>query len=242
VNRTLAARYFADEDPVGKQILILTTPPLPIQIVGVLDDIREGPLDAPIPPVLYFPFAQSPDTDFTLVVRTSQAERSLLPVLAATIRQSDPGIAPVDGMTLSDRISDSQSAYLRRSVVCLVGGFAALSLLLSVVGLYSVVAYSVGRRTREFAIRVALGALPGSIFQLILMEAGRLIAFGVVVGLGCSVGVATLMRGLLFGVGPWDVPTLTAAAGVLGASALLASFIPARRATRVDPMVALRYE
>jgi macrolide transport system ATP-binding/permease protein len=241
-NRALAARYFADEDPVGKQIAILTNPPLPVQIVGVVDDIREGPLDAPVPPVLYFPFEQSPDTDFTLVVRTSQAERALLPVLAATIRESDPSLVPVNGRTMNDRISDSESAYLHRSLVWVAGGFAVLSLLLSAVGLYGVVAYSVSRRSREIGIRIALGAQRQSIFQLILGEVGWLIGFGMMIGIGCSLGATTLMRGLLFGVSSWDVPSLAAGTGVLGISALLASLVPARRASKVDPMVALRYE
>jgi macrolide transport system ATP-binding/permease protein len=242
VNRALAARYFADGDPVGKQISILTNPPLPVQIVGLVDDIREGPLDTPVPPVLYFPFEQSPDTDFTLVVRTSQAERSLLPVLTATIRESDPSLVPVDGMTMNDRISDSESAYLHRSLLWVAGGFAVLSLLLSVVGLYGVVAYSVSRRNREIGIRIALGAPCQSIFRLILREAGWLIGFGIMIGIGSSLGATTLLRGLLFGVGPWDVPTLAAAASVLGISALLGSLLPASRASKVDPIVALRCE
>jgi predicted permease len=242
VNRALAARYFTGEVPIGKQISILTTPPLPVQIVGIVDDIREGPLDAAIPPVLYFPFAQSPDTDFTLVVRTSQAEGTLLPVLAAAVRKFDRALVPLDGMTMSDRISESQSAYLHRSLVWVVGGFAAVSLLLSVVGLYGVVAYAVSRRNREFGIRMALGAQPRLIFLLILREVGWLAALGIVAGLGCSLSVTAFMRGLLFGVSSWDVPTLAAAAGLLGASGLLAGFIPAWWAMRVDPMVALRYE
>ena len=186
--------------------------------------------------------AQSPDTDFTLVVRTSQAEGTLLPVLAASVRQFDPALVSLDGMTMSDRISESQSAYLHRSLVWVVGGFAAVSLLLSVVGLYGVVAYAVSRRNREFGIRMALGAQPRLIFLLILREVGWLAALGIVAGLGCSLSVTAFMRGLLFGVSSWDVPTLAAAAGVLGVSGLLAGFIPAWRAMRVDPMVALRYE
>jgi macrolide transport system ATP-binding/permease protein len=242
VNRALARRFFVSDNPVGKQISILSDPLMPVQIVGVVDDIREGPLDAEIPPVLYFPFEQSPDTDFMVVVRTSPSERALLPALATTIRGFGGDLAAVDGMAMSDRISESQSAYLRRSLASVGGGFAALSMLLSVVGLYGVVAYAVSRRSREFGIRMALGAQSGAIFQLILREAGWLIAFGIAAGLGCSLGVTTLMRGLLFDVRSWDIPTLAGAAFLLGLSALLASLIPARRAMKVDPMVALRYE
>ena len=141
---------------------------------------------------------------------------------------------------MSDRINDS--AYLQRSSAWLVGSFAALALLLGVVGLYGVVAYSVSQRTREIGVRMALGAQRSSVYQLILKEAAWLIGAGVVIGLGCSVAAATLIRGLLFGVRSWDVPTLAAVAGVLGISALLASFIPARRAASVNPVDALRAE
>jgi ABC-type antimicrobial peptide transport system permease subunit len=199
-------------------------------------------LDTAIPPVLYRPFNQSTDTYLGLVVRTSQAEGSLLPALAATIRQIDPGIVTIGGMAMTDRIDDSASAYIHRSLAWLVGGFAALALLLGVVGLYGVVAYSVSQRNREIGIRMALGAQPRSVYRLILKEAGWLTAFGILMGLVCSVAAATLMRGLLFGIRSWDVATLAAVAGVLGISAMLASFIPARRAASVNPVEALRAE
>ena len=143
---------------------------------------------------------------------------------------------------MTDRIDDSPSAYLHRSSAWLVGGFAALALLMGVVGLYGVIAYSVSQRRREIGIRMALGAQPRSVYRLILKEAGWLTAFGIVIGMVCSVAAATLMRGLLFGVRSWDVPTLAAVAGVLGISSLLASFIPARRAAKVNPTEALRAE
>ena len=242
VNQAFARRYFPGEDPLGKQISYHSTPPVPIEIVGIVEDIRQGPLDTAIPPVLYRPFNQSTDTYFGLVVRTSQAGRSLLPALTATIRQIDPGIVTIGGMTMTDRIDDSASAYIHRSLAWLVGGFAALALLLGVVGLYGVVAYSVSQRNREIGIRMALGAQPRSVYRLILKEAGWLTAFGILMGLVCSVAAATLMRGLLFGVRSWDVATLAAVACVLGISAMLASFVPARRAASVNPVEALRAE
>jgi macrolide transport system ATP-binding/permease protein len=143
---------------------------------------------------------------------------------------------------MTDRINDSPSAYLHRSSAWLVGGFAVLALLLGVVGLYGVVAYSVSQRTREIGVRMALGAQRSSVYRLILAEASWLTAVGIVLGLVCSVVAATLMRGLLFGVRSWDVPTLTAVAAVLGVFALLASYIPARRAASVNPVDALRAE
>lgn len=242
VNRAFARRYFPAEDAVGKQITSNSTPPVITQIVGIVDDIREGPLDTAIPPVLYLPFDQSPDNYFSLVVRTSQDERPLLPLLAATIRGIDSAIVPLKGMTMTAQIQDSPSAYLHRSLAWLVGAFAAMAVLLGVVGLYGVVAYSVSQRSREIGIRIALGARPRSIYELILSEAGRLILSGIAIGVGCAIGAAGLMRGMLFGIRSWDVPTLAAVAGVLSLAALLASLIPARRAASVDPVESLRAE
>ena len=143
---------------------------------------------------------------------------------------------------MSDRITDSPVAYLHRSSVWLLGGFAALALLLGIVGLYGVIAYAVSQRRREIGVRLALGAQRGSVYQLVLREAGRLTAIGIAAGLVLSVIGATLMRNLLFGTPPWDAPTLIAVSAILGLSALTASYIPARRAAAVDPIEALRAE
>ncbi|HTP36217.1 MAG TPA: ABC transporter permease [Candidatus Acidoferrales bacterium] len=242
VNRALARTYFPNEDAVGRQIIEHSTPPLPVQIVGIVDDVREGPLDAPVPPVLYFPFDQRPDSYFALVVRSSGGEPGLLPAMAAVIRKIDAGIVPRGGMTMIDRVQDSESAYLHRSMAWLVGGFALLALLLGVVGLYGVVAYSVRQRNREIGIRMALGAQPRSICAMILREAGWLVGSGAVIGSASSVAAAGLMHGLLFGVSSWDATTLIAVTGLLGMAALLASFIPARRAASVNPVESLRAE
>jgi ABC-type antimicrobial peptide transport system permease subunit len=145
-------------------------------------------------------------------------------------------------MTMNQKIHDAPSTYLHRSSAWLVGGFAVLALLLGVVGLYGVIAYSVGRRTREIGVRMALGAQRNSVYRLVLNEAGRLVAVGVTVGLAGSIGSALLIRKLLFGVQAWDVPTLAAVAVTLAAAAMLASFIPARRAASVSPVEALRTE
>lgn len=242
INQAMVKKYFPNEDPIGKHLTYLSDPPKPIEIVGIVDDIKEGPLEVATVPALYIPFNQSASRFFGLVVRTAQSEQQLLPALTSAIREYDPGIVTAQGATMTTRINNSPSAYMHRSSAWLVGGFALLALLLGVVGLYGVVAYSVSQRTREIGLRMALGAQPGSVYQLILKEAGWLTAFGVVIGLICATGAATLIRGLLFGVKTSDVPTLAGVAVVLGLASMLASFIPARRAASVNPVEALRAE
>jgi predicted permease len=240
INQALARKHFPGEDPIGKQIAWVSITAQPLEIVGVVNDIREGPLEDAIPPVLYVPFLQEPQNYFTLVVRTAQSAETLLPALETLVRQIDPAIVAYRGTTMIDKIHDSQSAYLHRSSAWLVGGFAGLALLLGVVGLYGVIAYSVSRRTREIGIRIALGARRASVYQLILKEAGWLTAIGLIAGLISSLAATSLMSALLFEVRSWDVPTLAAVAAVLAFASLLASFLPARSATKVNPAEALR--
>lgn len=243
INQTLATKYFPGEDPIGKRIGDTKLSPDSIkEIIGIVDDIREGPLDSEIWPAVYYPFNQAPDSDFSVVVRTAQAEQSILPTLAAAIHEIDSRINTSNETTMTERVNNSPTVYLRRSSTWLVGGFAAVALLLGIVGLYGAIAYSVSQRTREIGVRIALGAQRGTVYRLILKEAGALALAGILIGLGCSVLAATLMRKLLFGTPPWDFTTLVSVAGVLGISALLASYLPARRAASVDPIKALRAE
>ena len=243
INSALGKRYFPGEDPIGKKIGDTDLSPKSItEIVGVVDDVKDGSLDSATWPAVYYPFNQSADPYYSVVVRTSQAERSLLPTLAAAVHEIDPGIATEGENTMAGRIRNSPPAYLHRSAAWLVGGFAFLALLLGVVGLYSVLAYSVSQRTREIGVRMALGAPRRSVYRLILQEAAWLAGAGIAAGIVVSIAAATLIRGLLFGVQSWDLQTLAEVSLVLGVSALVASYIPARRAAKVDPMVALRYE
>ncbi|MGO4518240.1 ADOP family duplicated permease [Terriglobus sp. 2YAB30_2] len=241
VNQTFAQKYFPGEDAIGKHIRYDASSPV-IEIVGIVDDIKEGPLDAEVQPVLYTPFNQEPDNALCLVVRTVHAPQELLKSLEGTVRGIDSDILTYNAETAEDRIHNLQSTYLHRSSAWLVGGFAAMALLLGIVGLYGVIAYSVSQRTREIGVRMALGAQRNSVYRLILKEAGRVMALGILSGAVCSVATAWMMRKLLFATAPWDAGTLAAVAVMLAASALLASYIPARRAASVDPVEALRSE
>ncbi|HEY6969964.1 MAG TPA: ABC transporter permease [Candidatus Angelobacter sp.] len=243
VNRALAELYFQGEDPLGKQIGDTELSPKSLkQIVGVVDNIREGALDSVIRPAMYLPFNQEPEAEFDLVVRTAQSPQAILPSLSRVIHEVDPDVATVRPITMEDRIHDSPAAYMHRSAAWLVSGFAALALVLAVVGLYGVIAYSVSQRTREVGVRMALGAQRSSVYRMVLQEAGVLSAIGIFSGVVCSLVSATLIQKLLFETPPRDVPTLAVVAVVLGAASLLASYVPARQAASVNPVEALRAE
>src|SRR5262249_42271870 len=170
INRAFERQYFPGEDALGQKVHYVSfQAALALEIVGVVDDIKENPLDAVTAPTLYRSFAQNPDYGFYLFVRTSQSEESLLPTLAAAIHQLDPNLATANPTTVTSLIGNSEPAYLRRSGAWLVGAFAVVAWLLGVVGLYGVVAYSVGRRTREIGVRMELGAQWGLVARLIVV-------------------------------------------------------------------------
>lgn len=242
INGGLARRYFGAENPIGKQFFWHGRPQKPIQIVGVIADIKEDALDEKATPFLYTAFGQSPSSGFYIVARTSQDAAALLAALTRTVEKLDPGTVVSEAATMPELIQGSTSAYLHRAAAWLAGSFAGLALVLSTVGLYGTVAYSVHRRTREIGVRMALGATPGVVYKLILKEAGALTLIGVLIALPGSIAAGVLMRSLLFGVQSWDAGILAAVAAVLITSALAASYVPARRAALVNPVQALRAE
>lgn len=243
INHALARKYFVGLNPVGMRINFGgSSPETAMQVVGIVDDIREGPLDTEARCAFYFPFENNPVKFFSIVARTSVPAENVLPMLSTVVRQIDPFIATFGGSTMEQRIHDSQPAYLHRASMWLVGGFAAVAFLLSVVGLYGVIAYSVSQRTREIGVRMALGAQRGKVYQLVMKEATWLIAIGLVAGLAGSLAAASLIRTLLFGTKPWDAPTLASVTIALVVSAMAASYLPARRAASVNPVEALHAE
>lgn len=237
INETAARRYFPGEDPIGRSIAFGGATSPPREIVGIVGDIKDGPPETPAHPSAYVPFDQA---EFGLVIRTVQHEGSLFPSLVTAIRQIQPEALVGRLVTMTERLNRLPSTSLHRSSAWLVGGFAATAFVLSVVGLYGVVAYSVGQRSREIGVRMALGAQRGSVYRLVLGEAAWLIGMGTAVGIICALSAAALMRHLLFDVQSWDPPTLAAAALLLMGSALFASYIPARRAASVNPIEVLR--
>ena len=243
INEALAGKYFPGQDPIGQSIANDEGGrPSVWQIVGVVDDVREGPLDAGIAPTEYFPLNQIGEHSFTLAVRTSQDPGALLPLLSRTLHQINSNLGVSDETTMSEKIDTTQAALLHRFSTWLVGGFAAMALMLGVVGLYGVISYSVSQRTREIGVRMALGAQRSSVYSLVIWQAAWLTLGGLTIGLCCSLGTSMLMRSLLFGVQGWDAATLVCVSALLGLATLAASFLPARRAASVNPVEALRAE
>lgn len=243
INKALAKKYLTGQNPIGQRVGdTKLTPKSMKEIVGVVDDFREGALDDEIWPAIYYPMAQDTDSSFFIVARTAQDDAAMLPTLSEAVRGVDHEFGVKDEVTMTMRMEASQTAYLHRSAAWLVGSFAALAALLGVVGLYGVIAYSVGQRTREIGVRMALGAQRATIYGLVLNQACRLTALGLAAGLLCSVATLSVMGKLLFEVKAWDVQTLLGVSLVLAVAALAASYVPAHRAASVNPVEALRAE
>jgi macrolide transport system ATP-binding/permease protein len=243
INQMMAKQFFHNEDPIGKIIgdQDLSKGSLH-QVVGIIDDIREGALNESLRPAVYFPFNQNPESYSFLVVRTNRDPASALPSFVSAIHRLDPGIGVRNEFTMVEHIRDGRASYLRSSAAAVVGGFAACALLLGVVGLYGVIAYSVSQRTREIGVRMALGAQRSAIGRLILGEAAYLVVLGLVFGIPGSVFVGRFLRSLLFGVQSGDPSILSGVSAGLAAATLIAVWIPARRAAATHPMEALRNE
>lgn len=243
INKTLADQFMPGLDPLKQQIwFTYSDKEKPRQVIGVIRDVKEGPLDAPARPAIYTPMEANGNLFYNLIIRTEQRPDALISAVNKVVRDMDPGAITFQVQTMEDRIQRSPAAFLHRYPAWLATGFAGLALLLGTVGLYGLVAYSVTQRTQEIGIRMALGAQRSHVLQMVLSEGVRLIAPGVSLGIGIAVLAAYLMQGMLFGVRPWDPAVFAAVAAVLAIVTLVASYIPARQATKVDPMVALRYE
>jgi|RhiMethySRZTD1v2_1073278.scaffolds.fasta_scaffold01418_12 predicted permease len=242
INKTMADRMFAGRDPVGMHLRYTSAQVPPDLIVGVVGDIKISGLDEAIKPVLYFPMRQSPSSAAFLVTRTNGDPATLGTALRNEIRNVEPGAAIRNIRTMDEMIAQTPASFMRRFPALLMGIFAGVAVLLASIGIYGVVSYSVSQQTHYIGVRMALGASPFDILKMILKQGLLLALLGVGIGVLAALGLMRLLRTLLFEVSTTDVATFALVTGVLFLVTLLACYLPARRATKVDPLTALRYE
>ncbi len=239
INETLARRYWPNEDPLGKRIRYNPDDPWG-EVVGVVEDVRHDGLHLAAGPHLYEPYQQNAWPFLAIAVRSPLDQGALLAAVRREVQALDPNL-PVSGVRTMEEVM-AQSLATRRLVLTLFSLFAVVALVLAAVGLYGVLAWSVTERTRELGIRIALGANRRDVLRLIVGQGMKLVLLGIVIGLVVALALNRLIEKLLFGVSATDPLTFAAIASLLTAVALAACYLPARRATKVDPMVALRYE
>jgi putative ABC transport system permease protein len=231
----MARRYFAGEDPIGK---VVRNPHGKGEVVGIVGDVKHYGLDSEPRAELFMPAWQQPLNGMALIVRTASDPAGFVDAIRRQVLAVDAEQPIYDVSAMADVVA--RSVFLPRVSMLLLGAFAVSALLLAVVGIYGVVSYTVTQRTRELGVRMALGADAASTLRLVLGRSMLLVGLGTICGLIGSAGVARAIAGLLYGVSPSDPVVFIGVSVVLGAAGLAASVIPARRATRVDPIVALR--
>ena len=242
VSESFATRFWPDEDPIGKRIRLPWNPGREDEpwrtVVGVVKDVKQYGLDKPASSAIYLPHAQYPVSFMTLVVRTTGDPAAMPGTVRQAVRKLDPDQVPTEIATMSDVMANS--IQTQRFSMFVLGAFATLALALAAVGIYGVMSYVVAQRTHEMGIRIALGARAGNILSLVLKNALRMTIAGIFLGAVGAFALTRLMKSLLFGVMPTDVPTFVVVCLSLLVVALVACYLPARRATKVDPLVALR--
>jgi putative ABC transport system permease protein len=242
INGTLARRYFTGEDPLGKRLsIVYLSRRIALEIVGVAADLKQGELGAPVIPQIYAPYLQRPWFSSAVVVRAAHND------LSAVRNDVQRAIWAVDRDQASTQIQTAEEALNNslaepRLYTLLLGVFAALALGLAAVGIYGIMSYTVTERTREIGVRMALGARGLDVLKLVIVQGMTLALIGVTIGSAAAVALTRIISGLLFGVSATDPLTFIVIALLLSVVALLACYIPARRAAKVDPMVALRWE
>jgi putative ABC transport system permease protein len=240
INESFARRWFPRENPVGKRVGFdwgiagLQT------IVGVVADVKEGPLDHPAAPAIYIPVEQRPNSSMTVVIRTARPESDVAAAARAALRSVDPGLPVNDLHRMSDVIASS--VRQRRVIAFVVAAFALNALLLAAIGLYGVISYSVSQRTQEFGIRAALGAQRHDLVRAVFNQSAVFAAAGIAIGIAGSLTTGRVIASQLFGVTQTDPVVFLTVGGILAAVALVATAIPAAQAARIDPLEAIRAE
>jgi predicted permease len=243
ISEAAAARYFRGEDPIGQRLILGWTRDsvkLGGVIVGVVGDVRLASLAEAPEPMVYAPFDQWPMSGFTVVMRTARASDAVLGAARAAVHDIDSDLALYQTRSLDDLVSASVAQP--RFYMSLLTAFAVVALALSGIGIYGVIAYLVSQRAREIGIRIALGASREHVVRMVVRQGAAMAGAGIAIGLAGALLLTRLMTSLLFDVTPSDPVTFAAVAVVLGAVAMAASWIPARRAARVDPALAMRAE
>ncbi|HXX17621.1 MAG TPA: ABC transporter permease [Candidatus Eremiobacteraceae bacterium] len=239
IDETTARKYWPTRDPLGRLLRFGQDPTQPgMTVVGVVKDIKNDGLDTDGVPHIYVPLYQSPDRDLSVVLRTSLPAKVLEPQIRHEIQSIDPALPVFNVSSMNDVLDHSLAS--RRFSADLVGGFAGLALLLASIGIYGLLAYMVGQRSREIGLRMALGARRWDVLKLILRKGIVLASLGIVAGVIVSAATVSMMASLLYGVHPHDLVVFLVVPLLLLAVAVLASYLPARRATKIDPMFALR--
>lgn len=242
IGKSVADRVFTGRDPIGHKIKYSAIGGQGDLVVGVVGDVKITGLDEAIKPVLYYPFRQSSSTFGTLVVRTNADPNAVISAVRTEIRNLEPDVAIFNVRSMEQMISQTAASFMRRFPALLISIFAGVALLLASIGIYGVVSYSVSQQTHYIGVRMALGATSGTIVKMVVKQGLLLAVLGVGAGVLAALGLMRLLSTLLFNVTTYDLGTFSIVVGSLFVVALLACYLPARRATKVDPLIALRYE
>jgi predicted permease len=237
INETLARRFFAGEDPIGQRVAVHDHP---AEVVGVVADVRPLRPDEPTPPQIYWPNEQYRRGAAYILVRTAPGVAGIEQAVRARVASVNPGIQLSTFVSIDERMS--RNLVSPRFNLALVSSFALVAVLLALVGVYGVIAYSVASRVREFGVRLALGATPRRLMSSVMGAGARLVGIGIALGVAGALAVGRLMTSLLYGLPPTDGLTLASAIALFAVVAAAACWLPARRASRIDPIAALRAE
>ncbi|HJU89298.1 MAG TPA: ABC transporter permease [Gemmatimonadaceae bacterium] len=242
INDAAARKWWPGQDPVGRNISVAIGyfADSTAEVIGVIGDVNYGSVESTAEPAVFIPNLQNSSPNTFFLIRTDGDPTALIPAVRREVLAVDPNLPVFAIRTMEERVGDALSRARFGSI--LLGVFAGIALLLASVGVYGVMAYAVSQRTHEMGVRIALGAERRDVIRLVLSQGAWLAALGIAVGLVTSAGLTRVLSGLLYGVSPTDPLTFIAISAALGTAALLATYIPARRATRVDPMQALRRE